>query len=311
LESTVIRFLAQKALEALFTLFLVSILVFMAGRIVGDPLDLYLPPNASAEQEEFVRSELGLDRPLPTQYANFAFDAIRGDLGDSIQNSKSVRTTILEVLPRSLQLAGVSLVFAFAIGVPLGVVAATRRDSIWDYLARFLSVIGQSVPSFTIALMLMLVMGVHLGVLPTSGTGTWKHFILPGFTMGMILAGSVTRLVRSSMLEVLSSDYITMHRIKGLPERSVVWKHGLRNASVGVIGFAGVYFVILITNAVVVETVFAWPGFGRLAYQSVLNRDYPVMQGAVLVGAFLYVLSSFVADGLTILANPRLRSRSS
>jgi peptide/nickel transport system permease protein len=302
------RYLVRQATQAVLTLLLVSVMVFAAGRVIGDPLDLYLPPNASPEQEAAIRSNLGLDRPLVVQYGSFVSNAAVGDLGRSITSGIPVIDLVRQSLPASLRLAVVSMATALLIGMPLGVLAAVRRGRFWDYFARLVSVIGQSVPSFVIGLLLMLWLAVKVGWLPTSGTGSWKHYVLPAVSMGVIVAANVTRLMRTSMLEVLSSDYIRMHRIKGLSERQVIWKHAVRNAIGTIIGFSAVYIVILVTNAVVIETVFTWPGFGRLAYQAVRNRDYPLIQGVVMVGALLYVVSSFIADALAVVANPRLRA---
>jgi peptide/nickel transport system permease protein len=305
------RYLARRASEAVLTLLLVSIVVFAAGRAIGDPLDLLLPPNASPEQVAHFEEKLDLDGSLPDQYVRFLGDSATGDLGTSVSSGQPVADTIQAVLPQSLRLAAVSMGFALAIGLPLGILSAVRRGTVWDVLARLVAVVGQSVPSFVLGLLLMLLLAVNLGWLPTSGTGDWRNYVMPGLSMGLILGASITRLMRTSMIEVMSSEYVKMHRAMGIPERRVVWKYAARNACISVIGFAAVYIVILVTNAVVIETVFNWPGFGRLAYDAVLDRDYPMIQGVVLVGTVLYVLSSFAADALSALANPRLRAHRS
>lgn len=303
------RYLGRRALEALLTLLLVSVVVFVAGRAIGDPLDLLLPPNATEEQVAHFEDKLGLDGPLPGQYLSFLGDSATGDLGTSVTSGQPVADTIRAVLPNSVRLALASLGFALVIGLPLGILSGVHRGTVWDVIARLVAVVGQSLPSFVLGLLLMLWLSVNLGWLPTSGTGDWRNYVMPGLSMGLILGASITRLMRTSMIEVMSSEFIKMHRAKGLPERLVVWKYAARNACVSVIGFAAVYIVILITNAVVIETVFNWPGFGRLAYNAVLSRDYPMIQGVVLVGTVMYVVSSFAADALSALANPRLRAR--
>jgi peptide/nickel transport system permease protein len=214
---------------------------------------------------------------------------------------------ILERFPASLKLALVALFISILIGIPLGVLSAVKRGSFLDALARLLALLGQSLPAFWLGIVLMYFFSVKLRLLPTSGYGGIRHFILPAATMGLFTVAAVTRLTRSSMLEVLDSEYIKLARIKGVSETIVIWKHALRNSLMPVITFMGTFFATMITGAVVIETVFSWPGIGRLAYESILNRDFPVMQGVILFMTTLYILANLIVDVLYAWVDPRIR----
>ena len=216
---------------------------------------------------------------------------------------------VLARLPASLSLAAVALVFTVTIGILFGVLAAIRRNSAVDIAARLIALVGQSVPSFWLGIVLMYIFAVQLGWLPTSGYGQWQHYVLPAATLGLFTLAAITRLVRSSMLEALGSEYIKLARIKGLSEAVVIWKHALANSLIPVITFMGTFFAVMITGAVIVETVFSWPGIGRLAYESILSRDFPVVQTVVLVITSLFILANLAVDLLYVLVDPRMRSR--
>src|SRR5690606_31859425 len=247
-------------------------------------------------------------KPLVQQYGTFIGKALQGDLGKSLLGEqRPALEMVLERLPASLKLAAVAFVFSMLLGIPLGVMAAVRQNGAGDIGARLLALLGQSVPAFWLGLVLMYVFSVRLGWLPTSGMGDWNHYILPALTMGLFTTAAVTRLVRSSMLDALSSDYIKLARIKGLRESVVIWKHALRNSLIPVLTFMGTFFATMITGAVVVETVFSWPGIGRLAFEAILNRDFPLIQAVVLFMTALFIVINLIVDLIYGWVDPRIR----
>ena len=297
----------NRLLQGLVVILIVSAVVFLLSRLTGDPLTLSLPMNAKEEDFARARQELGLDRPLYVQYGIFLKDAVQGDFGRSIRTGEPVGRLISQRLPNSLSLAAAAIGFALLIAIPLGVIAAVKRGSIIDGFARVLALLGQVVPSFWLGIVLMLIFSVKLKLLPTSGTGSPLHYILPSFTMGWLISAGIVRLLRSSMLEVLDSEYIKLARAKGMKERTVIWKHAFRNGLIPVITFVGLMFALVIAAAVVVETVFNWPGLGRLAYEAVLWRDFPIIQATVLIWAVLVVSISLAVDMLYAVIDPRIR----
>lgn len=300
-------FLIRRIGQAALTLTLLSLLIFVLSRFIGDPVDFMLPADASPEAETRLRESLGLDRPLPEQYLVYIGNVLRGDLGTSIRGGQPVLAAISGRLPASLSLAGFAMLLTLLFAFPLGVVAALANGKLADGVARFLALLGQSAPSFWVGLLLVQLFGVRLGWLPASGTGSLAHYILPAFTMSLFVIAGVSRLLRTSMLEILESELVRFARSKGVPERSVIWKHALRNALIPVISFGGVYFSILVTMAVVVEVVFAWPGIGRLAYNAILHRDYPLMQGVVLATGVIVVVVNMIVDIAYAIVDPRIR----
>jgi len=301
------RHISKKILEVAGTLLAMSVIVFLLGRLTGDPVALLLSEYATEHDRAELTRELGLDQPLPKQYWVFVSRAIQGDLGRSVTGDRQPAVQmIMERLPASLRLALVALVISLAIGIPLGVLAAMKRGTAIDSGARVLALLGQSVPVFWLGLVLMYVFSVQLGWLPTSGYGDWRHYVLPAISMALFTVAAVTRLVRVSMIDALSSEYIKLARIKGVSERSVVWKHALRNSLIPVLTYMGAFFATMITGAVVIETVFSWPGIGRLAYESILNRDFPVMQAVVLVMTGIFMLANFAVDIAYAWLDPRI-----
>ena len=303
------RFIAGRVVQTIATLFVVSIAVFLLVRLTGDPVDILLPIDASPELREETRARLGVDQPLVIQYGRFLGELVSGDLGTSIRTRKPVTELIGERFPNTVQLVGLAMLIALAVGIPLGVMAAVKKGTFIDRFARFFSLLGQSIPSFWAAIVLILVVGVYLGLLPTGRKEGPEYIILPAVTtafFGFMIPG-VVRLLRSSMLEVLDSEYVKLARVKGLPERVVVWRHALKNALLPVVTFIGFYFGILLSGSVVVETVFAWPGIGRLAYEAVLWRDYPVIQGVVLLVSVIVLVSNLLVDILYAYLDPRIR----
>ena len=302
------RYISRRLIQMIIALFLMSVIVFLLGRLSGDPVSMLLSQYSTEEDRVRIAEQLGLNKPFVEQYGIFIFNALKGDLGKSVAgDNRPALALILERFPASLKLALVALIISILIGIPLGVLSAVKRGSFLDASARLVALLGQSLPAFWLGIVLMYFFSVKLRLLPTSGYGGIQHFILPAATMGLFTVAAVTRLTRSSMLEVLDSEYIKLARIKGVSEAIVIWKHALRNSLMPVITFMGTFFATMITGAVVIETVFSWPGIGRLAYESILNRDFPVMQAVILFMTTLYILANLVVDVLYAWVDPRIR----
>ena len=302
------RFILIRFTQGLFALWVVTIIVFGISRVTGDPATIILGMDATAQDYENLRIRLGLDKPLVVQYGIYIGNVLQGDLGESLKYPElRAGGAVLKRLPATIYLAGVSLVLATVIGIPLGVVSAVKRDTAVDTSAKVFALLGQSVPNFWLGLMMMWLFAVNLGWLPTSGTGGVKHFIMPAITLGSFQIAAITRLVRSAMLETLDSEYVKLARIKGIPEWKVLWKHCLRNAALTPLTYFGVIAAITLTGSVTTETVFNWPGTGLLAFQSVLSRDFELIQALVLVFSGLFILSSFAVDILYAYLDPRIR----
>jgi len=301
-------YVIKRFAEMLVTLLLMSMVVFALGRLTGDPVALLLSDYATDADRQQVIQQLGLDKPLWQQYLQFLINALQGNLGQSIMgNEQSALSMILERLPASLQLAGAALLISLSIGIPLGVYSAVYYGSALDKSARVVALLGQSIPAFWLGIVLMYFFGVKLRWLPTSGYGGVEHIVMPAITMGVFTIAAVTRLVRISMLEALDSEYVKFARIKGLSERKVIWKHALRNSLIPVLTFMGTFFATMITGAVVIETVFSWPGIGRLAFEAILNRDFPLIQAVVLFMTTLFILVNLMVDLLYGWLDPRIR----
>jgi peptide/nickel transport system permease protein len=289
----------------------VSIIVFSIIRMIpGDPARAIAGVQATPEFIEQVRVRYALDRPLHVQYGLFVSSLVRGDLGQSTFSRRPVAVEIRERFPRTLTLASVSLLIATLVGVSAGIISATRRNSLFDNASMLVALVGVAAPVFWMALMLQLLFSVQLRWLPATGLGTWRHLVLPSITLGMASAALMARITRSSMLDVLRQEYITTARAKGLNERIIVYKHALKNALIPVVTVLGLQFGILLGGAVLTETVFAWPGVGRLLVDAILRRDYPVVQGTVLLLAFLFVLINLVVDIIYAFLDPRIHYQS-
>jgi len=301
-----LRFVLARLSQSAITLLLFSVVIFGLARATGDPLTLVLPMVATEEDFANARRYLGLDRPLYVQYLTFVGRAATGDFGTSIRSRRPVGGLLRERLPNSLALAAFSMAVSLLVAFPLGVLAAVRRGTALDSGAKVLATLGQSLPTFWVGIVLIEVVAGRLQWLPAGGSGSLAHYILPGFTLGWFVVAGLMRLLRSAMLEVLDAEYVTTARAKGASEVSVVWRHALRNALIPVVTFAGVYFAILVTSAIVVETVFAWPGMGRLAYEAITGRDFPVIQAVVLVTAAIVVAVNFAVDLLYAVIDPRI-----
>jgi len=301
------RYILKRILQSILTLFVLSMIVFFMVRLTGDPVMLMLPDDASHEDVMQLRSALGLDRPLPVQYWRFLSKAVRGDFGRSIKGQVPVFDLIQDRFPNSVKLGLVSMVITIALALPLGVMAAVKKGTPIDTLANLIAVLGQSLPQFWVGIVLIQVFAVYLRWLPVAGMGTMWHYILPGFTLGWFLVAGIMRLLRSSMLDVLDSEFVKLARVKGVPPRGVIWKHALKNAFMPVLTYTAIYLAILITGAILVETVFAWPGVGQLIYQGIVYRDFPVIQAVVLLTALIVVTVNFMVDIAYAYLDPRIR----
>jgi len=301
-------FLVSRLIRAAIALWLVSTVVFVVMRLSGDPVPLLLPPDAPQSEFARVRAELGLDRPLPVQYAVFLGNVMHGDFGLSIHFHQSAVRVVLDYLPATFELGLAAFALALLVALPIGVVSAVKRNSAVDQATMGLALAGQSAPTFFIGILLILVVSLKLGLLPTSGREDWHSLVLPALTLGAFAMASIARLTRSAVLEVLRADYIRTARAKGVNEALVVVKHTLKNAAVPIVTITGLQFGTLLGGAVVTETVFAWPGIGRLAIQSIYNRDYPVVQCTVFVSAVLFIVINLLIDILYGVLDPRVRT---
>src|SRR5438270_1240786 len=302
------KYIASRLLYTLPVIWLVVSVVFLLIHIVpGDPIQQMLGEGVASADLQATRHAYGLDQPLGQQYLHYWRGVLHGDLGSSIRFDQSVSSLIAQRYPATLELTLVSLAVALLISIPAGVRSARRRDRWDDRLLSFISLLGLSFPNFALGPILILFFAIYLGLLPVSGSGTWMHIILPAITMGGALAAILTRMVRTAMLEELGQDYIRTARAKGLPERVVVYRHALRYAMVPILTLIGLQFGALLAGAIVTETIFSWPGIGRLTIQAISNRDYYLVQGCVLAIGLTYVAVNFLTDISYSLANPRIR----
>lgn len=300
-------FIGRRIFESVLALLAVTLLAFLLVRTTGDPVLALSSDYASEEAREELRRELGLDRPLHVQYGIFVADALRGEFGESLRESRPARDVLLDRLPATFKLGGVAVLLGALIGVPLGVVSAARRGGVADAVARGLAILGQSVPVFVTGIVLVWFLALTFRLLPTSGLAGWRSYVMPSIALGWFVAAGITRLVRSSMLQILGEDYIKFARIKGLSEHRVIWAHAFRNAAIPALTFFGIMLANVLTGSLVVEALFAWPGAGRLAVTSVLSRDYPVIQMIVVVFTAIFVLINLVVDLLYVYLDPRIR----
>ena len=302
-----IRFVVSRVLQSLVALAILSVVVFVLARATGDPLQLILPMSATPEEYAEARHYLGLDRPYVEQYLSFVGRAVTGDFGNSLRARRPVIELIQERLPNSLRLATFAMGISLSIAFPLGILAAVKKGTGLDRTAQVIAVLGQSLPTFWVAIVLVEVVAGRLQWLPAGGNQGFTSYVLPGFTLGWFVVAGMMRLLRSGMLEVLDSEYVKLARVKGVVEHRVVWMHALKNALIPVVTFAGIYFSILVTTAIVVETVFAWPGLGRLAYEGISSRDFPVIQAVVLTTAAIVAVVNLSVDCLYAVIDPRIR----
>jgi peptide/nickel transport system permease protein len=300
----ILRRLAQSGL----TLLGVSVLVFVLLRVLpGDPAKMLLPEGAPQSAVEELNRQLGLREPLPLQYGLFIRSVVRGDFGQSFQYRAPAFRVVIERLPATVQLTAVAMGLTVALGVSIGIVAAVRRGTRYDYAGMIVAVLGQSLPNFWLGIMLILLFGVALRWLPTSGFEGWRHLVLPSVTLAAFPTALVARLTRSSMLEILNRDFVRTGRAKGLDERSVVLRHALRNAAIPVLTVLGVQIGTLLGGAVITESVFAWPGMGKLIVDAIFFRDFPVVQTVLILSATVFVLINLAVDLLYTILDPRIR----
>jgi peptide/nickel transport system permease protein len=301
------KFLLRRLIIAILTIFIVSLIIFIMSRVSGDPRHIYLDDYSTQEDWDRMGALLGLDKPYYEQYGIFLKKAIRGDFGESIREGEPVMSVILDRLPNTLQLGFAAFAFSVVVGVPLGILSAMKRGSALDIMGKIVSLIGQSAPPFWLGIMLMFFFAVKLGWVPPYGRQEWNSILLPGVTLGWFYVAANLRLIRSAMLDVLDSEYIKLARAKGVSPRMVIFKHALRNALIPPLTFAGVTLGALVTGSLVVETVFAWPGLGKLAIEALFGADYPLLQGVVIVFTMMYVVAALTVDVLYAYIDPRIR----
>ena len=301
------RYVTRRLAYSMLSLVLLSITIFFFVRVTGDPAVLLVEPGASKADLDAVRQQFGLDRPLLVQYFSFVGSLLTGDFGKSFYYRTDVLELYMSRLPNSLLLAVAGMAFSLIIGIPTGVLAAVRVNTWWDSAGKVFALLGLSLPAFWVGLVMILVFSVYLGWLPSSGSGTALHLIMPAFSLGWVFAAAHMRLTRSSMLEVLGSEYVKLARLKGLPEALVIGKHAFKNALIPVLTLAGINLVVMVNVAVVVETVFAWPGIGRLLYEGIAFRDFPVVQAVVILAGSMIVIVNLIVDILYAIIDPRIR----
>lgn len=301
------RYLIARLLYALVVIWAVSVIVFGLSRLSGDPGSVLLPPNASAEHVRQFREDLGLDQPMPVQYFKFLERALQGDLGRSIRTNEPVVPLVLERLPATLQLGGAAFLISLVFALPLGVYTATHRGSVAERAILGLTVAAQSMPVFWLGLMLILFFGVQLRWLPVAGASTPQHLIMPAVALSVYATARNVRILRSTMLEVLGNEYVRTARAKGLGERAVVWRHALRNALIPLVTLIGLQLGILLGGAIVTETVFSWPGVGRLIGDAIVFRDFPLLQAGVIFLSGVFVVANILVDLAYVALDPRIR----
>ena len=301
-------YVIRRAWQSLTILLGVSIVVFGLMHLSGDPIRLLAPIDTTAEELEAIRKLHGLDRPVPVQYWNFLTGVLRGDFGKSLRSGENALHLALERVPATARLAFTALLLSLIVALPFGVLAAVKRNTWIDRTVMGAALIGQSMPVFWLGILLILVFAVNLGVLPATGTRAgWRSLILPGITLGMFNMARTARLLRSELLEILQAEYIMTARAKGMSARVVLWRHAFRNAVIPLVTLIGLDLGALLAGSVITETIFAWPGIGRLAVNAIYGRDYPVVQATVLVVASIYVMINFLVDLSYAFLNPRVR----
>ncbi|MBM4440518.1 MAG: ABC transporter permease [Candidatus Rokubacteria bacterium] len=301
------QFILRRALYSLVTLLILSATIFLIVRLTGDPALLMAESGASPEDLQRIREQWGLDRSWLVQYVSFMQNALTGELGKSFNYRLPVSELYLQRLPNSLTLGLAATFISLLIGVPAGIISAVKVNTWWDRVAKSIGLLGLSIPGFWLALVLILVFSVWLRWLPTSGAGDWRHVIMPAVALGWYFAASMLRLTRSSMLEVLGSEYIKFARLKGLPDFVVIAMHAFKNALIPVFTLAGVNLVVMVNAAVIIEVIFAWPGIGRLLYEGIFQRDFPLVQGVVIMAGFMIVGINLAVDILYAFIDPRIR----
>jgi peptide/nickel transport system permease protein len=301
------RYILRRVFYAFISLVLLSLTIFCLVRLTGDPAVLMADPGAKEEDLQAIRREFGLDKPIHMQYVAFVSSIVRGDFGKSIYYRVPAFDLYLQRLPASILLALVAMGISLLLGIPIGIFSAVRVNTWFDNFGKIFAILGLSLPSFWVGLLMILVFSVELNWFPSSGSGSFRHLVMPAFALGWVFTAAHTRLARSAMLEVLGSEYVKLARIKGLSEWLVIAKHAFKNAIIPVLTLAGINLVLMINVAVVVESVFAWPGIGRLLYEGISFRDFPVVQTTVLMGGLMIVVVNLIVDILYAYIDPRIR----
>jgi peptide/nickel transport system permease protein len=301
------RYLLVKLLEAVVAIWGVVTIVFFVSRILGDPTVLLLPVGAGTQEIDTLRTALGLDRPLWEQYVFSLFAMMKGDFGISFQHVRPALDVVLERMPATAELAGLALVLGTLIGAVAGAIAALMRGTVAELIVMIAALLGQATPTFWLGIMLILLFSVELGVLPTGGAGSWEHFVLPGLTLSVFVSASIARLLRSSLLDIMREDYVRTARAKGLMPHTVFFWHIARNALIPVVTMIGIIAGELLGGSVVIETVFAWPGVGRVIVQAIQAQDFPVIQAGVALVATIFVVVNLLVDLLYGVLDPRIR----
>ena len=305
------RFILNRVFYSLITLLLLVTIIFIAVRLTGDPADMMAEGRGDEAYKAQLRKDWGLDRPVHIQYFSYLSRLVQGDFGHSFEKALGVRQIYFERLPNSIKLGFAAFFISIAIGIPLGMISAMKVNTRWDTFGKLFALLGLSVPNFFVGLVLIIILGVTLGWLPVIGKGDsfwdWKHLIMPAFALGWYFSGSMVRITRSSMLEVLGSEYIKLARLKGVPELQVMAKHALKNAMIPVLTLAGLNLIIMVNVAIAIEVVFNWPGVGQLLFDGMSNRDFPLVQGVVLMSGLMIVVLNFAIDILYAYVDPRIR----
>lgn len=305
------RFILNRVFYSLITLLLLVTIIFIAVRLTGDPAEMMAEGRGDEAYKAQLRKDWGLDRPVHIQYFSYLSHLVQGDFGHSFEKALGVRQIYFERLPNSIKLGFAAFIISIAIGIPLGMISAMKVNTRWDSFGKLFALLGLSVPNFFVGLVLIIILGVTLQWLPVIGKGDsfwdWKHLIMPAFALGWYFSGSMVRITRSSMLEVLGSEYIKLARLKGVPELQVMAKHALKNAMIPVLTLAGLNLIIMVNVAIAIEVVFNWPGVGQLLFDGMSNRDFPLVQGVVLMSGLMIVVLNFAIDILYAYVDPRIR----
>lgn len=302
-----LRLLLVRLVQIPAIIIAMSLLVFIFLNASGDPAQLLMPTEATEQDIEEMRRALGLDRPLYVQYWNFLSNALQGDFGTSLRSRQPAMDTVLAALPATLELAFAAIIISTAVSIPLGIAAAVKRNSPIDTIATVVAVLGQSMPVFWLGILLILLFSVTLNWLPVSGRGSWQSLILPAVTLGWYMNALMTRLTRSAMVEVLNEPYIRTARAKGMPLRTIIFKHAFRNARIPILTIWGLQVGTMLTGTVVTETVFAWPGLGRASIHAVVGRDFPVVMASIALFTLIFVLINLIVDLVYYALDPRIR----
>ncbi|MGG0719817.1 ABC transporter permease [Robertmurraya massiliosenegalensis] len=300
-------FIVKRILQVILVVFLALTVVFFLIRLSGDPTTLFLPPDAPKEQIEEYRDLLGFNRPLYVQYGEFMFSAVQGDFGESLRSGEDALELVLQRMPATFQLALSALILSLFIAIPLGVLSAYKRNTLFDRASVGITVIGQAIPNFWFGLILIFIFAAQLKMLPSSGGGSVAHMVLPVITLALYSISRFVRFTRSAMLDVLSKDYIRTSKAAGAPTSSLIMKYALKNSLIPIITLIALDLGVLLGGAVITEAVFSWPGVGRLLYQSLMNRDFPIVLAGVFIIAIIYAVINFIADILYAYVNPQIR----